>query len=379
MRRAAANFAGCILCACAALSLGSARAADITLGVIAGMSGLGASYGLGIAQGAEMAIREINAVGGINGRKVKLIVVDDASSPARSAIAMRRLVGASVDLIVGGWGSAQVFANMDIAEEAGIPYIVVGATHPQITSAKNKWTFRVIQTDGVMAEQLAKVVVEQLGAKRVAVINDSNEYGVGNRDVFIAALARAGIRPVQVQSYQTDDKDFVDQLVHIRAANVDTIAVFGTIPAAPAVMNQGRSLGIKARFVGTGGLANEALISLAPVASEGTVLTSYFSEQADAQAQAWADRYRKEFAAREAPPRPVLAAWEYRAIHDIAASCLAKAGTDRMRLRDCIANWRGQLFGVGGEAYFDNTGQLVQLPVVVEVRGGTFRLLKNAN
>lgn len=356
-----------------------ANAQDITLGVIAGMSGSGASYGAGISQGAEMAVREINAAGGVNGRQIKLLIVDDASSPARSAIAMRRLVATNAVLIVGGWGSAQVLANMDIVEQAGVPYIVVGATHPQITNARNKWTFRVIQTDAVITEELARIVVAKLGAKRVAVINDTNDYGTGNRDVFVAALARLGVKPVEMQSYQTADKDFGAQLARIASANPEALAIFGTVPAAPAIMRQARALGIKARFVGSGGLANETLITSAPTASDGTILMSYFSEDADAEAQAWADRYRMEFAGRADAAGPALGAWEYRAIMGIVRPCLASvdsAGFDRMRLRDCIANWRGKLFGISSELYFDKTGQLVQQPVAVEVSGGVFRFLK---
>ncbi len=353
-----------------------AAAADLAIGVIAGLSGLGASYGAGIVQGAEMAIREINAAGGINGRQVKLVVVDDATSPARSAVLMRRLVTSSVDLIVGGWGSPQVVANMDIAEQAGVPYIVVGATSPRITDVHNKWTFRVIQNDAAMSEQLARILARDLGLKRIAVINDSNDYGTGNREVFVAALDRQGIKPAEVESYQSADKDFSAQLARIRAADPEAIAIFGTVPAAPAIMNQARELGLKARFVGTGGLANEQLLSLAPIASDGTILTTYFSEEVDADAKAWADRYRTEFSGAATPARPVLAAWEYRAIKGIVAPCLTGAGSDRIPLRDCIRNWRGQVFGIPGALYFDQTGQLVQPPVVVEVRDGTFRLLQ---
>ena len=144
-------------------------------------------------------------------------------------------------------------------------------------------------------------------------------------------------------------------------------------------MRQARRLGISARFVGTGGLANEALMSSAPAASEGTILISYFNEEVDPEAHAWADAYRKEFAGQPEPPRPVLGAWEYRAIRGIAVPCLKRFGPDRVRLRDCIAHWKGKLFGARGEVYFDSTGQLVQRPVVVEVRGGVFHLLKNAN
>lgn len=365
-----------LVCALAAGRTQPAAAADITIGVIAGLTGLGASYGAGIVQGAEMAAREINAAGGINGRLIRLVIVDDATSPARSAVVMRRLVTSGVDLIVGGWGSPQVIANMEIAEQAGVPYIVVGATNPRITNAGNKWTFRVIQTDAAMSEQLAQILVKQLGLSRIAVISDTNDYGTGNRDTFVAALDRLGIKPVETQSYQTADRDFSAQLGLIRAAKPEAIAIFGTIPAAPAIMNQARALGLTARFVGTGGLANELLLSLAPTASHGTVLTTYFSEEIDAEAEAWAERYRKEFSTDAAPARPVLAAWEYRAIRSIVASCLAGSGADRIALRDCIAHWHGRVFGIPAELSFDQTGQLVQPPVVVEVRDGAFHLLQ---
>ena len=175
------------------LAVAGPASAEVKLGVIAGMSGVGTSYGIGIRQGAEMAVKEINDAGGVGGQKINLIVVDDASNPAQSVTAMQRLISDGVDLIVGGWGSSQVLANMEVSERAGIPYVIVGATNPRITSENNKWTFRVIQTDATMSEQLARILVRDLGLKRIAVINDSNDYGTGNRDIFVAALDPPGL------------------------------------------------------------------------------------------------------------------------------------------------------------------------------------------
>jgi branched-chain amino acid transport system substrate-binding protein len=354
----------------------AAHAQDIKMGVIAGMSGPGTSYGIGIRQGAEMAVKEINAAGGVKGRKIALDVVDDASNPAQSVTAMQRLVSDKVDVIVGGWGSSQVLANMEVAERAGIPYVVVGATNPKITTDKNKWTFRVIQADSDQAEQLAEAAVKRLGMKRIAVIHDVNDYGVGNRDVFLASLKKLGLEPVTVVSYQSNDKDFTAQLERIASSNPDGIAIFGTIPAAPAIMNQARDLGIKARFIGTGGLANENLMTLAPKASEGTVLTTLFNEDVDADAKGWSQRFVKEFSGAGQPPRPILAAYEYRAIKSIVAPCLASVGTDKEKLRQCIASFKGHIFGIPGEVSFNKTGQLQQQSVFVEVRNGTFQAFK---
>ena len=371
MNRLLRRSAGLLACALMSLTAASVQAQDVTLGVIAGITGRGASYGAGIVQGAEMAVREINAAGGINGRKLILNIVDDASEPARSAIAMRRLLSASPDLIVGGWGSAQVLAHMDLAEQSAIPYIVVGATHPRITTETNRWIFRVIQNDTVMVDQLARLAVVDLGLKRIAVINDSNVYGKSLRNIFVAALARYGIDPVEVQTYQSSDTDFRDQLQRIKSAQVDAIAIFGTLPAAPLIMVQARAAGLAARFLGAGGLANDELMRTAPRASEGTILMSFFNEDADAQAKSWSQRYRDEFADKPFLSA-MLAAWEYRAIKDIAVPCLARAGGNRVMTRDCIAKWRGKLFGIDGEVGFDKTGQLVQPALAVEVKSDVF-------
>lgn len=379
-QNAAANRAKFAACAWRALRAGllclaSAASAqqDFTIGVIAGLTGAGASYGKGIVQGARMAVQDVNAAGGVNGRKLVLKIVDDASEPARSAIVMRRLLATSPDLIVGGWGSSQVLAHLELAEQSAIPYIVVGATNPGISRRDNAWIFRVIPSDTIMARQLAIVATTDLAMKRIAVIYDGNAYGTGSRDVFVAALAQGGIQPVEVRGYQTGDTDFRHQLTAIKAARPEALAIFGTMPAAPRIMQAARELGITARFLGTGGLANEQLLQAAPGVAEGTILMTQFHEDTDPAAKAWAERYQRTFDDKQF----VNAAWEYRAIHDIAVPCLRHAGRDRIVLRNCIATWRGRLFDSPADTGFDATGQLLHPPAVVQVSGGVFKLLRN--
>lgn len=320
-----------------------------------------------------MAVRDLNAGGGIAGRRVKLVSVDDATNPARSAIMMRRLAIANVDIVIGGWGSSQVFAHKEIAEQSGLPYIIVGATHPQIVKSENKWTFRVIHSDRDMARILAEVAVQRLGLRRIAIISARDAYGLGSRDAFVSSLASLGLRLTAAADYGGGEMNFTAQIDLIRAGKPDGLAIFGTLPTAAAVMNEARAMGVTAQFLGTGGLANSSLMVQAPEAAEGTILTGLFDEFIDPEAAAWARRYRKEFAGIDPDPQPALAAWEYRAIRYIAAPCLAGAGQDRAKLRNCIAGWRGPMFGVPGAVGFDKTGQLVQPPVILEVRSGIFR------
>jgi branched-chain amino acid transport system substrate-binding protein len=361
------------------LLAGSAAAQDIKLGTVIGLSGAGASYGASIQQGLDMAIREINDAGGINGRKITLDVADDASDPAQSVIALQRLVNDKDDLVIGGWGSSQVLANMAVAERAGMPYIVVGASNPRITTSANKWTFRTLTNDNGHAARLAQVVT-LLHFKKIAVIYDTNDYGVGLRDIFTASLAKLGMKPVDVESYQTSDKDFTAQLTHIAAAEPDALMVFGTLPAIAAIMNQARDQGIDARFLGAGGMSNEAVMKLAPQASQHAIATAYFHVDMDATGKAWATRFEQEFAHANQAPRPSQAAPAYQALKLIAAPCLAQAGIDKDKLRLCLKAWHGTVFGLPpADAHFDDTNQLIDPLLVEEVVGTEFKLLPGAN
>jgi len=371
--RAAAGRAFMLACAAALAMPLDSQARDYVVGVIAGLSGAGKSYGAGIVQGAEMALREINAAGGVNGHKLVLKVHDDKSDPARSAIAMRRLLATAPDVIVGGWGSSQVLAHMDLVEQSAIPYLIVGATSPAILNPRNRWIFRVIPGDDVMADQLAQRALGAWGLKRIAVISDSNAYGVGSRDLFVTALRKRGAVPVTVQSYHFSATDFTPQLLRIRSTAPDALAIFATMPAAPAIMKQARALGIPVQFIGTGGLLNEAILGAAPAASQGTRIIAYFHQDIDAQTHAWTARYLETYQGRRVT-NPAQAALAYLAVKQIAARCLGRVGSDRVEIRNCIAQWRGNPLGLGADAFFGAHGQLTLPTVTVEVRGNAFHL-----
>ena len=115
-------------------------------------------------------------------------------------------------------------------------------------------------------------------------------------------------------------------------------------------------------------------MSLAGDAAEGTILTTYFHEDTDPEAGAWAKRYVEKYSGGDAPPRPVLAAWEYRVIKYIIGPILSEVGTDKAAVQQALENWEGTIPGLEGTVNFDDEGQLVQVSVLVEVRDGVFAL-----
>lgn len=346
---------------------------NYVIGVIAGITGAGSSYGNSIVQGAKMAVAEVNTAGGIKGRYLKLKIVDDSSEPARSAIAMRRLVSSSPDVIVGGWGSSQVLAHLDFAEQSAIPYIVVGATNSKIISKHNQWVFRVIPSDDIIVSELAKHTNKNK-YKKIAIIHDRNAYGSGSRDLYIKALRQYDLKPAIVQSYQTFDKNFQIQLTEIKKQKPDAIVFFGTVPAIPIIMKQARKLGISAQFLGTGGLANEALLTTAKNAAEGTKLISFYHEDMDDKVSDWSKRYTLAYGETK-HLNPANAIWEYSAIKQIVAPCLTSVGNNRIDLRNCIANWRGNFTGIKKQTQFNQTGQLNASPIAIQVQNASFQLL----
>ncbi|MDH5356083.1 MAG: ABC transporter substrate-binding protein [Gammaproteobacteria bacterium] len=350
-------------------------AEDIVIGVIGGLTGAGASYGKGIVQGAQMAVDEINAEGGINNKKIVLKIVDDTSEPARSALAMRRLISSSPNVIVGGWGSSQVLSHMDFAEQSAIPYIVVGATSPHITTQLNKWIFRVIPSDKVIVEALAEYLVKQ-GKRSIAIIHDRNAYGSASRDIFNIALSNHGIKPTVIQSYGTSDQVFQRQLTIINQNNPDSLVIFGTVPAAPLIIKQARAMEIMVPFFGTGGLANNRLIKQAPAASEGTMLISFYHSELNEDVRQWHSRYLERYADIQ-NPNPGNAIFEYSAIRHIVAPCLRKNESSHVALRNCIANWKGKFTGATGELFFNADGQLGTAPIPIRINRGAFQLISN--
>lgn len=347
-------------------------AESIVIGVIGGLTGAGSSYGQGIVQGAQMAIEEINASGGIKNQKLTLQIVDDTSEPARSAIVMRRLISSSPSVIVGGWGSSQVLAHMGFAEQSAIPYIVVGATNPRIITATDNWIFRVIPSDEIIVSTLANYLVKK-GKKKIAVIHDRNAYGSASKDIFYTALKRHNLEPAVTQSYGTTDKKFQQQLASIKQSKPDSLVIFGTVPAAPSIMKQGRAMQITAPFYGTGGLINPRLLT---PTSEGTELIGFYHRELNDDVREWHKRYLELYADTE-NPNPGNAIWEYSAIKHIVAPCLEQSEHTQVALRNCIANWRGPFTGATGEAYINADGQLETKPIPIKIHQGEFQLISN--
>ncbi|MCR4424618.1 MAG: ABC transporter substrate-binding protein [Firmicutes bacterium] len=355
-----------------AMTVGSTAATPFKVGCITPLTGGGAGAGVHIKYGAELAVAEINAAGGVGGRPVELIVVDDAGIPAQSVSAANKLIYQdNVDFLIGGNISSTVLAHMQVVEKAGVPYIVTTASNALITRPENKWVVRLHQNDDIQSAHLADFLVNVLGKNKISILYDAGDYGVGCKNAFTKRLQELGLDPVISLGFNWGDKDFMSQLIRIREKNPDTVALFGQQAEAAIITNQMRQLGMNALICTTGGFVVPKYIELAPGTSEGAIGITTFSPFADDPVvKTFVDTYEKKY-----KTLPTHHAWNtYEAFKYILKPLVDKVGTDKAKMRDALRSWKWTALGV--EKYFDETGQVIMPSLFIEVQNGVWKPFK---
>ncbi|MDB5839099.1 MAG: branched-chain amino acid transporter substrate-binding protein, partial [Herminiimonas sp.] len=248
---------------------GSAYAQEmvVKLGHIAPMSGGQAHYGRDNANGAILAVEDLNAKGiTIGGKKVKfeLLSEDDAADPKQGAAVAQKLVDAKVNGIIGHLNSSTTIPASRIYHDAGIPQISPSSTNPKYTQQGYKTAFRVVANDNQLGGTLGKYAVETLKGKQIAVIDDRSAYGQGVAEQFIKG-AKAKSSSVQIVQQYTNDKatDFNAILTSIKAKKPEIVFFGGMDNVGGPMLRQMKQLGINAKFMGGDGICTTELVKLA--------------------------------------------------------------------------------------------------------------------
>ncbi|HEX8687244.1 MAG TPA: ABC transporter substrate-binding protein, partial [Pyrinomonadaceae bacterium] len=191
----------------------------IKVGVYGDLSGQTSSFGESTRSGVLMAIDEINAAGGINGRKVEPVIEDDQGQPQQASTVVSKLINQDkVVAIIGEVASTNSLAAAPKAQEAKVPMITPSSTNPKVTQVGD-YIFRVCFTDDFQGAVAAKFATNTLKAKKAAILGDFNsDYSKGMTQYFVQEFTGAGGQIVTQQSYTNTDADFKGQLTNIRAA-----------------------------------------------------------------------------------------------------------------------------------------------------------------
>jgi branched-chain amino acid transport system substrate-binding protein len=274
--------------ACAALAETPGVTDDtITIGAYGPLTGPAAFVGLGGRAGMDLAVSEINAAGGINGRKIEVLFEDDGFSPTTALAAVKKLVDQDeVFMIFGVSGSNPTVGTLDYLRGREVPTYISIASAPQVTHPFSRYMFRGGTTESARYGELyAEFLAEFLQAKRIAILSGSDEFPKNEGDATERFLKKwYGIQPVIRVEFNVGDKDFTSQLLEIKEKNPELIMTLGHVTEAQIIVRQARELGLEQPFFGSGAMVDNALIANAGLAAEGFMggwLTPLFLDSQD--------------------------------------------------------------------------------------------------
>lgn len=273
----------------------------ITIGAFGPITGPAAYIGLGGRDGLNLAAKEINAAGGINGRKLQVIFEDDAHSPTRALAAVKKLIDQDqVFALFCVAGSNATVGTIDFVKERARVMYVSFASAPAVTWPFSRNLFRGGTTEVPRYGELyAEFVADYLKGRKVAVLNGREEYPKNEANAIEKYLQTwFDIKPVKRAEFNIGDKDFTPQLLDIRSASPDVIAIFGNPAEAAILLRQAKELDVKARiFVGTT-MVDQNFLAAARENAEGATgfaLTPALPGSRSAEMKAWEATWKVEY------------------------------------------------------------------------------------
>lgn len=358
---------------------GSGDAGDtIRIGEFASLTGKEATFGTSSHRGTLLAIKEINAAGGVLGKQLELVYEDNRSLQGESATIAKKLITRDrVVALLGEVASGRSLEVGPIAQQYKVPMITPSSTNPQVTRTGD-YVFRVCFTDPFQGRLLANFARNTLKAQKVAILSDvSQAYSVGLAQYFREPWLAGGGTIVADEKFNGGEKDFRAQLTTIKAANPDAILVPGYYTDVGLIVAQARQLGINVPLFGGDGWEAPELIEIAGArALEGTYYSTHFSpESTDPRVQQFVAAYKAEYGG-QVPD--AMAALGYDSVQ-VLVDAIRRAGTtEAAALRDAIAATR-DFPGVTGMTTLDANRDASKPAVIITVKDGRFQYLETVS
>ena len=341
---------------------------EILVGEYGSMSGPQATFGQSTHNGIMIAIDEINAAGGVNGRKIRIQTEDDQSKQEEAANAVTKLISQNnVVAVLGEVASSASIAAAPICQANKVPMISPSSTNPDVTK-KGDYIFRMCFLDDYQGSQLARFAAERLKVKRVAVLVDvKSDYSTGLARFFEEKFKSLGGTIVGRASYANGDSDFKSQLTAVKATNPDVLFVPGYYTDIGQIAIQARDLGLKQPLLGGDGWESPKLIEIGGKALEGCFFSTHYSPGETSQiVRGFVEEYRR----RHQTTPDALAALGYDAAK-LLADAMKRAGTtDGTKVRDALAATQGFSAVTGTINMGPGRDPVGKKIVIVEIKNG---------
>lgn len=343
----------------------------IRIGEVGSMTGSEATFGISTHRGIELAIKQLNAKGGVKGKKLELISLDNQGKPEEAAIAVTKLITQNrVTAILGEVASSRSLAMAPIAQKNKIPMVSPSSTNPRVTEQGN-YIFRVCFIDPFQGYVMAKFASENLGLKKVAILRDvKNDYSVGLANFFTKTFTEKNGEILLDQSYSAGDIDFKSQLTAIRATNPEAIFVPGYYTEVGLIARQAHELGLDVPLLGGDGWDSPKLKEIGGVNITGSYFSNHYSNEDTApHVQEFITEYQKAYG--DVPDG--LSAMGYDAALVLADAMGRAASLSTADIRNAIAATKDYA-GVTGKISIDQNRNAIKSAVVLKVEDQGFKL-----
>lgn len=312
----------------------------IKIGINLELSGGTASYGQSEDKAIDLAVEEINEDGGIDGKKIELVKVDNKSDAGEATNgAIKLITKDKVVAIIGAATSGNTVAQVEVAGKNEVPLISPSGTSTTVTvndkGEVNEYAFRTAFIDPFQGTVAANFAANELKVKNVAIYADnSSDYAKGLAASFKKDFEAAGGKIVAQESYVAKDTDFRSTLTSLKSKNPDFIFIPGYYEEVGLIVKQAREMGITVPFMGADGWDSPDLVDLAgaDALNNTYIITAYSSEDPDGKAKAFSDKFNEKYG--EAPNS--FHALGYDTVYLLKDAIERAGSTDGAKIKDAL-------------------------------------------
>jgi branched-chain amino acid transport system substrate-binding protein len=325
--------------------------AEILIATAGPFTGQNIFRGEQIQQGAEMAVADINADGGVLGQRVELTLADDACDPEQAVAVAKKLVSDGVVFVAGHVCSHSSIPASQVYEQAGVLMISPASTNPRLTDEGDDNVFRVCGRDDQQGMVAGDYLADEWGDKKIAILHDGSTYGKGLADETLKQLNKRGVQEAMYEAYAPGGRDYSELVSRLDAAGIDVVYIGGYSSEAGLMVRQARDQGYGAQIVSGDALTNDEFWMITGPAGEGTLVTFGPDPRANAEAGPVVKRFRDQGFEPSGYTLHTYAAVQ------VWAQAVEKARS--LDLKAVIASLRSHVFQtVLGEIGFDDKGDV---------------------
>ncbi|SFL90982.1 branched-chain amino acid transport system substrate-binding protein [Bradyrhizobium sp. NFR13] len=336
----------------------AAFAQDINVAVAGPMTGGESAFGRQMKNGADQAVADLNAAGGVLGKKLALQVGDDSCDPKQARSIAEKLASSKVPFVAGHFCSSSSIPASEAYADGNVLQITPASTNPLFTERKLTNVLRVCGRDDQQGLVAADYIARNFKGKNVAILNDKTTYGKGLADETKKALNKAGFTEKMFESYTKGDKDFNSIVSRLKRENIDLVYVGGYHQEAGLILRQMRDQGLKTVLMAGDAMNDKEFASITGPAAEGTLFTFGPDPRNKPTAKAIVEKFKAKNIDPEGYTLYTYAAFQ------VWSQAVAKAGTtDTKKVMDTIK--AGEWDTVLGKMAFDAKGDIKAIDYVV--------------